>query len=325
MGTWLITGASGFVGRHVLDVLEAELASEGRTGDKVLVLGRRCPVGWPESQFVLADLDDADGLRQAIGAIAPDHVIHTAGRTPPAADESLYRGNFWATIRLLNAVRVLNRRVRVTLAGSAAELGPVPPADLPVSESHPCNPVEAYGRSKWLATVAGLAERPPLEVAVARVFNPVGPGLPPTQAFGEFATQLQAPGSDPLPLVTGNLQARRDFIDVRDVARALVAIALRGQSGLVYHVGTGESRPVGDGLELLVRLSGRSVKLCIDSHRGSRKAPADSRADIRRISDHTGWSPTISFERSLTDFWHDLRSRQAAAGPGAAIRLPLTA
>ena len=117
MATWLITGATGFVGRHVLDVLDAELAHEGRTGDSIVVLGRRCPAGWPESQFVAADLDDSDGLRQAVGAIAPDHVIHTAGRTPPAADESLYRGNFWATIRLLNALRALNRRVRVTLAG----------------------------------------------------------------------------------------------------------------------------------------------------------------------------------------------------------------
>ena len=258
-------------------------------------------------------------------AIAPDHVIHTAGRTPPAADESLYRGNFWATIRLLNALRALNRPVRVTLAGSAAEFGPVPPADLPVAESYPCNPVEAYGRSKWLATVAGLAERPPLEVSVARVFNPVGPGLPPTQAFGEFAAQLLARSADPLPLVTGNLEARRDFIDVRDVARALVAISLRGQGGLVYNVGTGTSRPVGDGLELLVRLSGRSVKLCVDCRRGSRKAPADSRADIRRISDHTGWSPTLSLERSLTDFWNDLKESQEKSSPEAAPRLPLTA
>src|SRR5271166_2375810 len=129
MATWLITGATGFVGRHVLDVLDAELANEGRTGDSAVVLGRRCPACWPESQFVRADLDDAEGLSQAVLAIAPDHVIHTAGRTPPAADESLYRSNFWATIRLLNAVRTLKRRVRVTLAGSAAELGPVPPAD----------------------------------------------------------------------------------------------------------------------------------------------------------------------------------------------------
>lgn len=137
MASWLITGATGFLGRHVLDTLDTEFSREGRTGDSVLVLGRRCPAGWPESSFVRADFDDPIGLRAAIERAAPDHVIHTAGHTPPATDDLLYRSNFWATIRLFNALRSLNRRVRVTLAGSAAELGAVPPSALPVAESYP--------------------------------------------------------------------------------------------------------------------------------------------------------------------------------------------
>jgi GDP-4-dehydro-6-deoxy-D-mannose reductase len=325
MATWLITGATGFLGRHLLGVLDHERTLGGPGGDKVLAMGRRCPSGWPEDRFVRADLDDADGLREAIRAVAPDHVIHTAGRTPWATDEALYRSNFWATIRLLNALRALNRPVRVTLAGSAAELGRVPLSDLPVAEDHLCDPVEAYGRSKYLATIAGLAEPPPLVVTVARVFNPIGPGMQPSSAFGEFAGQLMAAGSDPLPLLVGNLEARRDFVDVRDVARAMVAVCLRGHAGLAYHVGTGQSRPVAEGLELLIRLSGRSVKVCIDPHRAARKGPADSRADIRRIIGHTGWTPSIPFEQSLTDFWNDLRLGEGVMGPEPALRLPLTA
>jgi nucleoside-diphosphate-sugar epimerase len=325
MASWLITGATGFLGRHVLDVLDHELERAGRTEDSITVLGRRRPTGWPQEAFIAADFDEPDGLRQAVRAIGPDQVIHTAGRTPPASDEELYRGNFWATIRLLNALRTLNRRVRVTLAGSAAELGAVPSADLPVDESYSCTPIEAYGRSKWLATIAGLAERPPLEVMVARVFNPVGPGLPSTQAFGEFAAQLLAPTADPLPLVAGNLEARRDFVDVRDVARAMVAVSQRGQPCAVYHVGTGQSRPVGEGLDRLIRLSGRSVKVCVDPRRQSRKGPPDSRADIRRIAAHTGWSPSISFEQSLDDFWQEAKNSSSAQGQEAATRLPLTA
>ncbi len=325
MATWLITGATGFLGRHVLDVLEAELVREGRTGDVILVLGRRCPPGWPEHSFVRADLDDPICLREAIGQAAPDHVINTAGQTPPAADDVLYQSNFWATIRLLKALRNLNHRVRVTLAGSAAELGPVPPSALPVAESYPCSPLDAYGRSKLLATIAGLAERPPLELAVARVFNPIGPGLPLTQVFGEFAAQLTADVADPLPLLAGNLEVRRDFVDVRDVARALVAVSLRGQPRLVYHVGCGQSRSVGEGLDLLVRLSGRSVKVCVDPRRHVRKGPIDSRADIRRIVSHTGWSPAIPFEQSLADLWHHLSKGRDGSSHGIATRLPLTA
>ena len=86
------------------------------------------------------------------------------------------------------------------LSGSAAELGLVDAAKLPVNETHACNPIDAYGRSKWLATVGGLSERAPLEVMVARVFNPIGPGTPPTQALGRFAARLNDPGPDPLEL-----------------------------------------------------------------------------------------------------------------------------
>jgi GDP-4-dehydro-6-deoxy-D-mannose reductase len=192
---------------------------------------------------------------------------------------------------------------------------------LPVAEPCPCNPIDAYGRSKWFATVAGLAERPPLEVNVARVFNPIGPCMPHAQAFGEFADQLASKMADPLPLVVGNLEIRRDFIDVRDVARALVAVALRGRSGLVYHVGTGESRRVGDGLDELIRLSGRSVKLCMDPRRSQRRAPLDSRADIRRIVDHTCWTPRVPFEQSLVDLWQE---RTSSRDPSAGILAPLS-
>ncbi len=188
-------------------------------------------------------------------------------------------------------------------------------------------PVDAYGRGKQLATIAGLAERPPLEVIVARVFNPIGPGQPANQAFGEFAAQLMAESSDPLPLLAGNLEARRDFIDVRDVVRALVTVSFHGRPGLVYNVGTGQSRSVGEGLELLVRLSGRAVKVCVDPRRYVRKGPVDSRADIGRIMSHTGWKPAIPFEQSLADLWNDLRMKTGwgRSTPEVATRLPRTA
>jgi GDP-4-dehydro-6-deoxy-D-mannose reductase len=325
MATWLITGATGFLGRHVLEAVEGELEQRARTEDRILVLGRRCPDRWPLDRFLRVDLEDCDLLARTIQTVAPDQVIHTAGRTPPAPEEAIYRGNFWVTIRLLNALRSLGRPVRVTLTGTAAELGPVPTAQLPVAESYSCNPTEAYGRSKWLATIAGLAERPPLEVVVARVFNAIGPGMPTNQAFGDFAAQLGARTPDPLPLIVGNLQVRRDFIDVRDAARALVHLALLGRPGLVYHVGTGASQTVGDGLEKLVRLSGRSVRACVDGRRAARKGPEDSRADIARISAHTGWHPTVPFDQSLADLWDDARVRTEAGASSHAPRLPLTA
>jgi GDP-4-dehydro-6-deoxy-D-mannose reductase len=313
MSVWLVTGGTGFLGRHVVEALQSRVEDQSYSETELIVLGRRRPASWPEHAFVTADLNDRVGLRHVIGRIAPDYVIHTAGRTPPATDEELYRANFWATTHLLGTLRSFNKPIRVVLSGSAAELGPVDPADLPVNELQPCHPVDAYGRSKWLATLRGLAECAPLEVVVARVFNPIGPGLPPTQAFGRFAARLGEPDSDPLCLTVGDLEARRDFIDVRDVARAMIALALRGHSGQVYHIGTGQSRRVGEGLDRLIRLSGRSVELGVDPSIPNRRGPTDSCAAIGRIIDHTGWRPSIPWEASLADLWDEVRGRHGRA------------
>jgi nucleoside-diphosphate-sugar epimerase len=173
-------------------------------------------------------------------------------------------------------------------------------------------PTDSYGRSKWLAASAGLAERSPLEVMVARVFNPIGPGIPVTQALGRFADRLSDPDADPVSLVVGDLDTYRDFVDVRDVARAMIALALDGHAGLAYNVGTGHSHRVGDGLERLKQLSGRAVQVSLDPVLQRHRGPADSRANIDRILTHTTWRPAISWEQSIDDLWRELLSRKHA-------------
>jgi nucleoside-diphosphate-sugar epimerase len=191
---------------------------------------------------------------------------------------------------------------------------------LPVDETYTGYPRDAYGRSKYLATAAGLAERAPLEVMVARVFNPIGPGTPPTQAFGRFSDRLTDPDADPLNLVVGDLDACRDFIDVRDVACAMITLALHGHTGLIYNVGTGRSHRVGEGLERLKQLSGRDVRVSVDPELQRRRGPVDSRANIDRIMTHTGWQPSISWEQSIEDLWREVdgRKRQRRAEQVAA-------
>jgi nucleoside-diphosphate-sugar epimerase len=320
MAVRLLTGATGFVGRQILRVLSHAPELAVNRDDRLIVVGRNCPPGWPESAFAAVDLEDANQTRAAIERIAPDVVVHTAGKTPPAADEELYRANFWSTLHLLSALKSLGKTVRIVLSGSAAELGPVSVAHLPVNESYACDPVDSYGRSKWLATKSGLSECLPLEVIVARVFNPIGPRTPPSQALGRFASRLAEPGPDPLELAVGDLNSRRDFIDVRDVARAMVELAHRGRPGQVYHVGTGRSHRVGDALERLVQLSGRSVRLSVDPVLYNRRGPIDSSADVERITTHTNWRPQISWEESLVDLWNSAQGAQESRrlGKGAA-------
>ncbi|MDB5349752.1 MAG: nucleoside-diphosphate-sugar epimerase [Planctomycetota bacterium] len=304
--TWLITGGTGFLGRYVLSAL----ADSSRPANRVVALGRHHPGGWPLEDFVRADLDDLAGLSRAMDELSPKVVIHCAGRTPPAPSWQLYRSNTRATAFLLDALRATGRPCRVVLAGSAAELGRVPVEALPVGEDYPCRPTDAYGLSKWAASRLGLQATPPLEVLVARVFNPIGPGLPPSQAFGRFASTLSEPGTGPLTMRVSDLDVRRDFIDVRDVAAALISLAEHGRSRAIYHVGTGRSRSVGEGLRELIRLSGRLVHLEENVSPSARHGPSDSRADIARLVGETGWSPKVCWESSLTDLWADASRRR---------------
>ena len=298
--TWLVTGGSGFLGRHVL------AAFAGRE-DRIVSMGRRLPNGWPVGDFVRADLDDSEATTRAVAAIAPDCVIHAAGKTPPASSSALYLANVRGTMHLLESLREAGRPCRVVLAGSAAELGPIPFDRLPANEELPCRPTDAYGMSKWASTRLGLMAGSPLSVMVGRIFNMIGPGLPPSQAFGRFASLLADPDRD--TIVAGDLDARRDFVDVRDAANALVALADRGVAGTIYHIGTGNSRSVGEGLRELVRLSGRSVR--IEDAPGYR-GPSDSRADSSRIGREVGWTPQIAWERSLADLWVEASGRSSS-------------
>lgn len=298
--TWLVTGGSGFLGRHLLATLA------GR-GERVVALGRHLPGGWSVRDFVRADLDDLEATTRVVSAIAPDIVIHAAGKTPPAPSSDLYLANVRGTMHVLDALRDSGRPCRLVLAGSAAELGSVPVEALPVSETFPCQPVEAYGLSKWAATRLGLMASPPLSVMIGRIFNMIGPGLPTSQAFGRFASDLANPDLDTIR--AGDLDARRDFVDVRDAAEALIALAIDGTPGAVYHVGTGQSRSIGEGLHELIRLSGRNVQV---EDVPCRRGPSDSRADISKLSREVGWTPRFAWERTMIDLWIEVLRRSGS-------------
>lgn len=308
MPTWIVTGGTGFLGRHLLD----RLGPIAPGGAEVVAVGRRAPRGWP-GRFVAADSEDRGAIARAVDQARPDVVFHLAGRTPPGTAEEFDRANSQATVHWLDALQAADRPARFVLAGSAAELGPVPVEALPVGEDWPCAPADAYGRSKLRATAAALAARPPLEAVVARIFNPIGPGMPPAQALGRFARAL-AEGAGDLTLTVGDLAARRDFVDARDVADALIALADRGRPGRAYHVGTGRSHRVGEGLDRLIALSGRRVTVEVDPAFARPAGPSDSRADIGRITAEVGWSPQIPWDRSLVDLWASVRARPDCLG-----------
>lgn len=301
MDTWLVTGASGFLGRHVLDSL-----NRSRTGTERIVGLTRAhkDSACPGVEWVSADMLDPRALSLVVAKLRPTRVIHLAGRTSNATASTHYHSNILGTIHLLRSLSGLAHPVRLVIAGSAAELGPVPSHFLPASPELPCRPAPGYGLSKWAASKLVLLAKAPIDGIVGRVFNPIGPGMPRTQAFGRFATLLASAAADPLTLSVGNIDARRDFVDVRDVAAALISIARKGRRGVVYHIGSGRSRSVAEGLDLLIAKSGRDVSIRVDQG-ASANGPADSVACIASLTQDTGWRPSFAFEQSLSDLWQE--------------------
>ncbi len=308
MDNWVVTGASGFVGSAVLRVL----ANSAHRPRRIFALGRTQPVSVPFDQFLKVDLTKvtAQALGEILAPLGPLAVVHAAGLTPPASTERLFVTNTRGTACLLEALGKHPGPVRVVVAGSAAELGPVPIKTLPANEMTLCRPVDPYGLSKWAATqvAQALSQQGKLEVMVGRLFNPIGPGTPPGQVFGRVALELARNSGQVVELFLGGLESSRDFFDVRDAARALITLIHEGKSGQIYHVGSGQTHTVGSGIGHLVRMSGRSI-LLRKPLTPARPGPLASWASIDRIVRDTNWQPEIAFEQSLLDLWNECRSR----------------
>jgi GDP-4-dehydro-6-deoxy-D-mannose reductase len=216
----LVTGATGFLGRHVLDRLAA-------LGIEAWTLGRRAPAGQDTAHaLALADPGDQAGIRAALDAARPDLVLHLAGSTDASCIGRLYRVNTLFAVHLCQAALAQEERPRVLLLGTAAEYGPVPEDALPVTEETPCRPAGAYGISKLAQSLHGLDfAAAGLPVVVARLYNAIGHGMPEHLALGSFARQIAAMGPAGGTLVTGDLEVERDFVTARDAARILVELA----------------------------------------------------------------------------------------------------
>ena len=256
----LVTGASGFIGRHLVAQLEhagwsvvrAVRTAPSGLSSGVLDLG---PGPWNTASFAAAIVD-----------AKPDVVFHMAGVTWAEAAADFYAANVMLGAQLLDAVWNSQSRPAVVLAGSAAEYGYVPEALLPVTEDTPCNPITHNGVSKCAQTMLGpVHAKAGLRVLIARIFNPVGEGMPGGLALANFAAQIRN-GSD--ALAVGNLNVARDFIDVTEAVRLIAALASRPLNyGQVFNICSGTAFLLRTLVEDMIRLSGREVRLEVVSER----------------------------------------------------------
>lgn len=296
-----MTGYPGFLSRPLVEQLRAH----GRP--RPFLAGLTAAPG-----SMVCDLRDPAAARRLVDRCRPDLVFHLAGTTLAQGFEALWTSHVAATLNLLEALRAASRPRRpcVVLAGSSAEYGEL--GRRSASEDMPPAPRDPYGASKLAQSLAALSFRHlGLRIAAARIFNVLGPGMPDNLVLGSFARQIAEAeaGLRPAVLQVGQLRRWRDFVDVRDVARALLRLGLADGVEGTYNVCTGRPACVLDLLRSLLRLSPLRFRVEV---RRSRLRPGDvayMRGNSRRIRDACGWKPRIPLATSLRDTleWHRRR------------------
>jgi GDP-4-dehydro-6-deoxy-D-mannose reductase len=299
----LVTGAGGFVGRH----LARHLAEEG---------GRVAGTYWPEPlelpgvDLHEADVRDPEAVVRVLDRVRPDVVIHLAGLSH--VGDSWKRPGCYFRVNVTGTENVLRAAgdARVILASSADVYGAVPEDEQPIAEDRPLDPGTPYGVTK------AAAERLAFSLAgeralVVRSFNLVGPGQAPSFALPSFAAQLAAirRGEREPVLRVGNLAARRDFVHVEAAARAYALLARRGEGGSVYNLASGRAFSVREALDALLAASGVEARVETDPERFRPLDLPLLAGDPSRLR-ALGWEPEPGMEEAIEELWREAADRR---------------
>jgi GDP-4-dehydro-6-deoxy-D-mannose reductase len=317
----LITGVAGFVGGHMVDLLRAEHAGaevsglDSRPGNRARALG-----------IEVVQAEDPASVRRALEQVRPDRIVHLAAQSSPQRSwedpAGTLKTNLLGLLHLLEAARSLSLAPRMLVVGSAEEYGLVRPEDNPLGEDHPLRPASPYAVSKVAQGFLALQYATSLGMPIVRTrtFHHTGPRRGEGFAESSFARQLAEieAGRRPPRIEVGNLEAVRDFTDVRDVVRAYWDLLERGAPGEVYNVCSGRGVRLAELLDELVALSGLSVEIRVDP---ARLRPLDVPVlvgDPSRVHAAIGWQAATPLRRTLSDLldhWRERVGTAASTGP----------
>jgi GDP-4-dehydro-6-deoxy-D-mannose reductase len=315
----LLTGITGFIGSHLAERLVADghevhgIAFEPAPYPNLAAIGSKV-------RMYRADLADATALREAFAAAKPDAVVHLAGQAIPSLAQNDASGtvavNVVGTANVLAAIEPF-AAAHLVFASSADVYGV--PETSPVDERAPLRPTNVYAESKVAAEklVREFGDRDGHPTVILRPANTNGPRQHPGLAASSFAKQIAEAeaGRGPAVIRHGRLDAKRAFIDVRDVAAAYVAaITLAPVRTETYNVGSGVAVSIERILQILVALARVPVKTEIDPERVRAGDSTVLALDASAFHKRTGWAPTIPLERSLGDLldhWRSVVARSA--------------
>ena len=312
----LITGISGFVGSHLAEFLlergmevygtirwRSKLDNIKHIQDKI--------------ELIEADIKDAYSIQKTIDNVEPDYIFHLAAQsfvpTSWKAPSETVVTNIIGTLNLFEATRNSNSDPRIQVAGSSEEYGMVFPDELPIKETNPLRPLSPYAVSKVATDLLGYQYHQSygLKIVRTRAFNHTGPRRGEPFVSSNFAKQIAEieKGLKPPVIHVGNLNAQRDFTDVRDIANAYWLSVQKCEFGEVYNICTGVARSIRSVLDLLLDMTNVKIEVKQDPER---MRPSDVEillCDCSKFRQRTGWEPKIAFEdtmKDLLDYWRGL-------------------
>lgn len=299
----LIIGGAGFVGEY----LAKHLLTLGQAVDVTKMPAQQAAVAGA-SMYDL-DILDPDQVLEVLQKIQPDAVYHLAAQSSVAVSWSNPQltadVNIKGSINVLEGLRRYEKHPRVLLVGSGEEYGHILAQETPVRETNPLRPGNLYAAAKACQNMIGriYAQAYGMDLRMVRPFNHIGPNQSPVFVVADFCrqvAQIEAGNKEPV-IKVGNLTAKRDFTDVRDVVRAYVLLVNQGLAGETYNIGSGHAVAISDILQMVLEQSAVTIRVEVDE---KKLRPVDipvMEADIHKLQETTGWKPQIRLQQTISE------------------------
>ena len=312
----LITGISGFVGSHLAEfLLERGMDVYGTIRGR----SKLDNIKHIETKIGLieTDIKDAYSMQKTIDDVEPDYIFHLAAQsfvpTSWKAPSETVVTNILGALNLFEAVRNSNLDPKIQVAGSSEEYGKVFPDELPIKENNPLRPLSPYAVSKVATDLLGYQYHQSygLKIVRTRAFNHTGPRRGEPFVTSNFAKQVAEieKGLKPPVIYVGNLNAQRDFTDVRDIVNAYWLSVQKCEFGELYNICTGVARKIQSVRDLVLSMTDVMIEVKPDPERMRPSNVEILLCDCSKFRQRTGWKPKTAFEdtmRDLLDYWREL-------------------
>ncbi len=305
----LITGISGFAGSYLAhsllnlkDVKVMGTFHSQKHQDLISDISQSL-------ELYQLDLMDSQRVFEVVAKTSPNEIYHLAALASAAQSfeepSLVITNNIVSQLNLFEAVRKVGLNPKIMIISSAEVYGIVGPKDLPIDENTPLKPASPYATSKIAQDYMGLQYHLSynLNIIRARPFNHIGPGQSAqfaTSAFAKKIAEIEKGKREPI-LTVGNLEAKRDFTNVKDMVKAYTLLMEKGRAGEVYNIGSGKSYKISEVLDILLSFSDAKIKVEVDK---ALLRPSDNPellCDNRKVTTLTGWKPQIPIEQSLKE------------------------